>query len=208
MTSPNKQLWKDFSRDRKCASRETAPAHFIERVKERYGLDMTLEEYHALVNSKRYVGCFKKNDYNSIGVIKFKGIRIWCLYNNEYGLFTTALPPEVGTDSRAMATSCFAKAIHNVAFQVHDLILEELERERKDFSSIKEAALYYYSHSKFPSLSIDKYKHGILPTWRISSEIRRILNGDHSHVKLDVRRIAIETIVPEPSYNAHADLSE
>lgn len=201
--------WDQFSRDKAHERRETAPAHFIDRVKDRYGLDMTLEEYHALLASRKYLGYIKKNESNTIGVIKFKGARIWCLYNRDYKLFTTALPREVGTDSRTLVQSCFSRATRGIAFIIHDLVLEEISNERKEFDSIKDAAIYYFSNAKFPSSMIHKYKHGTVPVWKICSEIQRIMSGEHPYAKLSLgRSVTTETNPEEPSYNTHADLPE
>lgn len=200
--------WDALKERENKVKQETAPVHFIERLKERYDLDMTLEEYHALLASGTFIGYFKRTKLNSIGKVSFKGRDIWVLYNADCKLFTTVFTPNIETDSRAMVDTCFPRSSRHVAAQVHDFIMRELYTAPMDFPTVKDAALYYFGHCKLPNLLIRKYKFGLIPTWVICREIDRILRCEHPFAKIDLRRFVAETKQLEPAYEEHANSAE
>ncbi len=207
-TVDRRGAWDALNEREKKVKQVTAPIHFIERLKERYDLDMTHEEYHALLASKTFVGYFKRTEMNSIGKVQFKGVDIWALYNADCKLFTTAFTPTIETDSRAMVDTCFPRSSRHVAAQIHDIIVEELASETTDFPTRKDAAIYYLNNCKSPKLLIHRYVNGSVPTWLICREIDRIMRCQHPVVKIDLRRIEIATKKEEPAYDDHEDRAE
>jgi hypothetical protein len=203
-----KSMW--VAKDEKVAEikRLTAPIHFIARVKERYGVDMTQEEYHELLASGAYRGCFIKSTNATIGTINFKGVEIWCLYSTEHKLFLTALPSDIGTNSDAMVQACFSRALRPMANVIHTLIRKELWKETAVFSTDRDAGIYYFSQTKVPTLLMHRHKHGVIPTYMISKEIKRVLNNAHPFIKIGLERRRDETIDEPSAYNEHEDSSE
>lgn len=187
---------------------QTAPLHFIERVKERYGIDMSLDEYYELLASGAYLGHYRKSSQTSVGVVPFKGVDIWCMYSSKNKLFLTALPAKVGTESRSMVEAVFSRSLRAMAMTIHDHIMNELKTERVDFDSCRDAALYYFSNTRFPRLLMYRFKFGNLPNRLICSEVNRIIRGDHKFAKIALEKKPRVTIDHESSYQEHEDSSE
>src|SRR5450631_410952 len=93
---------------------KNAPIHFAERLKERYGIVITEEEYFELLKLK-FQGLFKKSDTATFGFITYDNTIIYVLKNTVVHLFTTALPPETGTDIKSLIEACFPRPSRNVA---------------------------------------------------------------------------------------------
>lgn len=194
MTSIAKDKWTANDEAQAAIKRVTSPSHFIERLKERYDLDMTPEEYHALLAGKTYVGLFDRGAAHSVGTVMFKGVKVWCLYNRVLHLFTTCFPPDVETNSSSMLMACFSRGSRPVATALHEVIAEELHDARMEFSSLKEASLHYYRNSKMPKLLVHQYRFGTVPIINVCKEIKHILKGHHRFVKLDLKVVGREKI--------------
>ena len=183
-----KDRWDELDEQARAVKMVTSPQHVIDRVKERYDLDMTLEEYHALLASKTFRTKFKKNWYVSIGIVPFKEKSLWLVYNRLYTLFTTALPPVIEHDVEEMAAACFSRAVRPVALTVLAAVQEELGSARRDFSTNKEAALHYIATSPIPMLLMNQFKHGTPAPWVICGVVKNIITGKHDQAGLGLVR--------------------
>ena len=153
---------------------EEIQLHFIDRLKERYGIEMTMEEYNN-IPFKDFRGFYKKSWTRVIGILNFKGNRIWCLYNNEYSYFLTVYPPNVETDIYETIRMCFSKNVRELAYRIYYEIKHEIENEIKNFESDKEAAIYFFNNCKFPNILIMLFKNKPMKNITICQIIRRII---------------------------------
>ena len=139
---------------------------------------------------KIYRGIFCVNDYNSIGILNLNGIDIICIYSIKHHLFKTALPKEVASDIEFAIFACFKRTIRPIATMIYDDIKAEMNSVRKDFDTIKDAAIYYMQHSKYPAIQIELFKTGNVSTFRVCHQIQRIVEGRHRTVRLAIEKIA------------------
>lgn len=163
--------------------------HFIQRVKERYNIEISIKEYNLLLNNKinrKFKGVYSKNSNNTLGVLKFKGIDVWVLYNSRLKLFLTAYPPIIAEDTNEMITACFSRPVRYIARELYKIILNELNLERIDFNSDKDAAIHYFNNCRFSTLLIDKYKKGNIHPIKFCNEISKILYGEHPKVSINI----------------------
>jgi len=169
---------------------KSASVHFIERLKERYSIDFSIDEYNSLLNSKgrEYKGMYTKNANCTLGILKLEGKDVWTLYNNRFKLFLTALPPIIADDINEMIVACFPRPVRHISHELYRIISNELNSERIDFDTDKDAAIYYFEKCNYPTLLIDKYKHGYLPPIRFCNEIHKILEGTHPKVSISLIR--------------------
>lgn len=164
--------------------------HFIERLFERYGIKISEKEYNELcVPYKVFHGAFSKNRRKTIGWIYIKGEKVWVLRDGELQRLATVYPPSVEFSDTEMIRSCFGGAARAAAMTIYRAYKRESEQVSKiKFDSIKDAALYFFSKTRFAPLHIDKYKHGSARTIKVSVIINKILCGTSEHTELVVRR--------------------
>jgi hypothetical protein len=162
---------------------ENSRLHFITRLSERYGIVITEQEYNNLLEENDLKVIFKRNYNASIGTITIQRIKVWVIYSCVRHLFTTAIPKSIEIDINELFYACFSKPVRNVANELYQLILIELNNERKDFDSKKDAAIYYYEHCSFSDLLIEKFKHGNVRPIKICHVIKKIIEGTHERVK-------------------------
>ncbi len=169
--------------------------HFIQRLFERYAITLTGEEYdelHSMPNRQKqriWRGCFLNGYSTSIGILKLKGMEVVCVYDSKNHVFRTALPIETAHSVESAILACFKKQQHAVAFLVYEKIKVELQNECKDFDNIKDAAMYYYENSNYPSLLISCFKHGKFDAFAVCRQIQKIIDGTHSKVRLTLEKI-------------------
>lgn len=169
-----------------------AKEHFISRLRERYDYRITEDYYDEIIFSIRekiynksckFQGKFKKSGTATLGLLEIEDKEIWCIYNSRLGLLTTAMPPNIENNIYEMIQSCFSRPIRPIAYKIYEEIDKELKLERTDFSTIKDAAMYYYEKSIFTSILIAKYKNNISPL-RICHTIRSIIDDKHHSISL------------------------
>ncbi len=85
---------------------------------------------------------------------------------------------------------CFRSIEKPVAYLILGKIKEELQKECRSFDSIKDAAIYYYANSDYPSLLIECFKHGRMSTFMICNQIKKIMEGTHKKVRLTLEKIS------------------
>ena len=173
---------------------QSASLHFAERIKERYSIDFSVEEYNSLLKPKgrKYKGMYTKNAHCTLGILKLKGRDVWTLYNNRFKLFLTVYPPVIADDINEMIVACFARPVRYVAYELYRMISNEINSERIDFDTDKDAAIYYFEKCNYSTLLIDKYKHGYLHPIRFCNEISKILEGSHPKVSISlISRVSV-----------------
>lgn len=170
--------------------------HFIERLKERYDIDITEKQYNELCNLKtsKYKGILSKSSNSTIGIAKIKNQEVWVLYNSKTKCFSTCYPSDIETNIESAFRASFGSVVRRIAKVIFDAYL--LEKENlPTFEEIKDAALYYFNNTMFPQLHIESFKHGSVSNMKIMQQINRILNNSHPHVKIDVRKKTAEEVL-------------
>lgn len=178
----NKEFYRKYTK-----SIDETKAHFIERVLERYGVALSDEDYFYL--NGKFKGLYKRGNCKTIGYLQMDGYKIWCMYSSEEHLLTTALPSEVGSDFKALLRSYFGRTIMPIVLIIYEYYLNELNTVKKDFSSLKEAAIYYHNNTSFPAIHIWNFKkedREIAKNHKLFSEIKHILHGTSKRLKLTV----------------------
>lgn len=165
--------------------------HFIERLLERYSIQLSDGQYEKFCNPSRFKGLISKNSTKTIGYIIIKGVKVFVLYNTQLKCYVSCYPADVEHNMASAFRCCFGPAIRRVAFIILWQYMEEV-KSLPTFKTIKDAALYYFEHTMFPQLHIDKYKHGKVEPLRVMLQINRILNNKNPQVKLTVRKATKE----------------
>jgi hypothetical protein len=165
---------------------ESANVHFCERIKDRYGIDFTANDYYSLTHTKKYQGKFSKNTHLTVGILTLRNQKIWALYNNKYKLFLTVYPKIIEMDVGQMIRACFPKALLPIANDIFLFIKREINSARVDFLNDKDAAIYYFNECNFSTLLIEKFKYGEPSTIKYCNEIKKIIEGTHRKAKLSV----------------------
>lgn len=167
--------------------------NFVARLKERYGIVLSLNDYFELIQNMKVEFFCSINKFNSFGKIIINNEDVFVLYNKEMKLLATAQPRSVMNNSREMIVATFIPKMREYAYKIHDIILEEIEGERFDFETQKEAALYYFKTCSFPGLLIDKYKSGTVKPLDVILLIKKILTLEHplpnrlKHLNLQIK---------------------
>lgn len=161
--------------------------HFSERLKERYGLEITEDDYKLL--PKKFKGVFRKNARRTVGCAYIDGRRVWCLLDVDHKCMSTCYPPDIEEDVDSAIRACFGEQLRVIATMIYETYRHERDTVRKDFETEKEAALHYFEHCMFPTLHIDLCKKGSVPMFKIMHKIRGILDGESFTAKLAVVKI-------------------
>ena len=165
--------------------------HFIERLKDRYELTISNNEYEQLCKPHGvFHGVFGKQRRKTIGWLIIKGIKVWVLRDGEISRLATCYPPAVEHSDTEMIRACFSGMSRRVAIQIYRLYLKEaIGVSKMEFNSIKEAAIFFFTKTYFAPLHIDKYKHGNVATIKICIVINKILIGNSEYVELSLKKI-------------------
>lgn len=171
-------------------SKEEQISHFMERLEERYELTMTRQEYDELCNPHGiFHGVFPKQRSKTLGWIEFKQTKIWVLRDGETGLLCTCYPPSIEYSNMEMLRSCFSGTLRKIAFQIYkSYISESVKISKIEFNSVKEAAIYFFTKTKFAPLHINKFKNGSVKTHKIASFIKNVITGQSEYISLQVRK--------------------
>lgn len=173
--------------------------HFILRLKQRYDLDMTTEEYYSFIEQirlnhnhktdRKYFGIYKRKKGKSIGYVFFKDTKIWVMYDTTYKLLITAYPNNIDTDISQTIQSCFTKEIRPIAHLIYDDIQKEIKKISKlKFEIGKEAYKYYALNTKYPSVHILLNKGITLDFFKVCHSIDSILCSKAKTVKFCLKR--------------------
>jgi hypothetical protein len=160
--------------------------HFRERLRERYDLAVTDEEYAGL--SDKFHGIFKKNNYRTVGYVVIEGKTVWCLYFNSMQCMATCYAEEMIKDEYQLLRVCFGRALLPIATKVYEAYLREVTNVPLDFGTTKEAAIFYFSYTLFPTLHIDRYKYGNVYLFKIMNQVKRVLENTSPYIELTVLR--------------------
>ena len=137
-------------------SYEDTREHFIERLKERYNLDMTNDEYDKIASEKDYKFLIKKSRDGNVGIINFKNTEVYIFYNVTRKIPATALTPL--NDELDFIMTVFGKRLQHIAATIYNSILDEMKPHlEKKFENTKEAAIYYHNNSPFANFLVQKY---------------------------------------------------
>lgn len=162
--------------------------HFIERLLERYNIEISTDEYDSLL-SERFHGVFTKRGHKTIGWMIIKGVKVWVLRHKDDATLPTCYPPDVEHSQESMIRACFSGLSRRTAFLIYNLYIKEDKRVSKlKFDTVKDAAIYFFGKTKFAPLHIDKFKHGAIKTYRLANIIDNILIGTSTHVTLSLRK--------------------
>lgn len=165
----------------------SASTHFIERLNERYGIKITVDDYNSLLENGKYQGWYSKNASNSLGMLLVNDVKVMVLYSRRFGLYTTVYPAGIENSVEQLIVACFARPVRNVAYELYELIKYEIDKDKGNFDTIKDAAIHYFSKCNYPTLLIDLYKYGKIRPLMVCNEISKIIDGTHKRVSISVR---------------------
>jgi len=159
--------------------------HFEARLFERYGISLMEGEYETLCEIGQFQGVVSKSSNKTVGTINIRGRKVFVLYTSHLKCFCTCYPPDVETDLYSALRACFGSTIRKIAVSIYMEYLNEC-KSLPTFESQKDAAVYLFSNTMFPQMHIEKYKTGNINTLKFMNQINKIINGDHSHVKISL----------------------
>jgi hypothetical protein len=173
--------------------------HFILRLKERYGLDMTDEEYYSLNErikasnnnkiNREFQGVFKRKRGKSIGYIFFKETKVWVMYDTTYKILITTYPSNVDTDISQCIQSCFSKELRDIAHLIYnDMFKEQKKMSKLKFESDKEAFKHFALNTKYPSLHILLFRGKELDLFKLCHSIKAVLCLKSKTVQLTLKK--------------------
>ncbi len=182
---------KDIVIVRRSNSAEDQRTHFIERLKERHEIMITEKEYDDLCNPYGiFHGVFAKQGKKTIGWLMIHNTKVWVLRDGATRLLATCYPASVEHSNTSMIRACFAGLSKFVAIQILQMYNKEaLAISKMKFESVKQAAIFFFGKTHFPTLHIDKYKYGSVATSKVCNLIRSIVTGESEHVKIYLRRV-------------------
>ena len=69
---------------------------------------------------------------------------------------------------------------------VLNVINKELSQVNTEFNTPKDMAEYCYKFNHFPSLIMDKYRHGSVNNFKICHQINKVIKGEHPTLEINV----------------------
>ncbi len=166
---------------------EEVRQHFIQRLFERREIVMTEDEYDEFMESD-IVLFHKMNGYTSLAHAKFKGEKIWFLYNKISRMRSTVYDKDIDLDDEKLIRCVFGKKLNEFALIIHKNIIEELKPHiEKKFDTRKEAAVYYFENSPFADLLMSVYSWGKWKPKDMVKNISKIIYNEHKLVKIDLK---------------------
>lgn len=160
--------------------------HFIERLKERYSIEISDEKYNYYV--EKFQGKFKKDSRKTIGFIFISDVKVWCLYFNDLKVLATCYPPEIETDIQELIHACLPISLRHIAIYIYDCYVHERNYLKIQFGSNKQAAKYYYSHTMFPSLHMMQFIYKSVDLFAIINKIKDIIFFRDGYCSLSLRQ--------------------
>lgn len=163
--------------------------HFIERLKERYELEITPEEYDNYCNSNNgtFHGFMTKNSLKTVGWIMMKGKKVYVLRRGEINCLATCYPPSVEFSYHQMLLACFSGKLRSIVRIIYRKYIQECQRiEGLTFPTAKEAWFYYSENTFFATLHIEKYKFGFVRTEKLAYQVDLLIKNKNEYVFLDL----------------------
>jgi len=162
--------------------------HFSERLKERYNLDIDVQEYLALSdNICAKNGLFSINENATLIRFEFKDTVIYGIYSKSEKLLITALPHDVESNLDQTLKACFKMSNFPIVSQLSKIIIGEINSYKYDFETDKDAAIHYFKDCNYPTLAIEKFKFSEIRNIKICHEIRKIIKCEHPRVELSLK---------------------
>lgn len=150
--------------------------HFQQRLKERYNLDITLDEYHEL-NAQELKIMYKLSANNKLGTLEFKGIEIIVIKYRQPTLLKTAL-----TSKQLMPAPLEAKKRGITRHMFHEdleILSKEVEKVKQIFIEMNDKRAYFVN------------KPGGYPDWMYSMAYFWDKTGHIKYRELIERQLAI-----------------
>lgn len=159
--------------------------HFLLRLKERYNIVLSDEEYNDIHHHKGFsfsktiehpiTNWVKISSNTSVIILKLKGKFILSIYSKRRGRFITALPWESYDDASRLVPKILKKSnLKELAIQKYNEILSICAKEYVDLGN-KKKNWYYYQKCTYPNLLMAEYK-GMLTVGNIYKKVLEILN--------------------------------
>lgn len=186
MSSDIKILSKKNSNDeRNFKTDEEIKIHFLLRLRERYNIYLSDDEYNDIHHYKGFgfskiieqpiINWVKISANTSVIIFKLKGKFILAIYSKRRGRFITALPWESYDDSSRLVPNVFKKSnLKEFAIQKYNEILSICAKEYVDLGN-KKKNWHYYQNCTYPNLLMAEYK-GSLTVGNIYKKVLEILN--------------------------------
>lgn len=159
--------------------------HFIARLKERYGVTITEQEYLEAI--KKFKQTYAKSSNKKIGYVYIKSIKVWVLYRKDDKLFLTAYPNNIETSWEGLIISCFPRANRKLATCLFNLYQEECKVIPR-FETIKEHAIYCFKNTIFPTVHMHKYVKKEF-RFKLMAKIKEVIQCKSPFLKLQPVRI-------------------
>lgn len=184
MSQDDNILSKKHSDDeRNFKSNEELKEHFISRLKERYDISLSDDEYNDIhtplgfPNSKVLEGnaihWIKISSNNSAFIIKIKGKFVFTIYSRRRGRFITALPWESYNDETRFVPKILKKLnLKELAIEKYNEILSLCAKEFVDLGSSKENWYHYKNKCLYSTLLMLEY-NGKLTMGNIYNQVVR-----------------------------------
>lgn len=185
MSSDIKILSKKNSNDeRNFKTDNEIKTHFLLRLKERYNIELSDEEYNDIHHYKGFgfskiieqpiINWVKISANTSVIIFKLKGKFILSIYSKRRGRFITALPWNSYDDSSRLVPNVFKKSnLKEFAIQKYNEILSTCAKEYVDLGN-KKTNWHYYQTCTYPNLLMAEYK-GSLTVGSIYKKVLEIL---------------------------------
>lgn len=169
MNSDIKILSKKNSNDeRNFKTDEEIKTHFLLRLKERYNIALSDEEYNDIHHYKGFgfskiieqpiINWVKISANTSVIIFKLKGKFILAIYSKRRGRFITALPWESYDDSSRLVPNVFKKSnLKEFAIQKYNEILSICAKEYVDLGSDTQN-WHHFQTCTYPHLLMAEYK--------------------------------------------------
>lgn len=167
---------------------EDHKSHFRQRLVERYSVHLLPEQYDELCKENNFQGVMSKTSTKTIGWVTIHRRDVCVLYDSKLKCFSTCYPPDVETDLFSAFRACFGMGMRRVAFAILYSYLQE-KKTIPSFESDKDAGLYLFSKTMFPTLHMAEHKYKTVPALSVMMQINRVINGDNPHVKITVQRV-------------------
>lgn len=170
--------------------------HFIERLRERHGIEITPGEYEQIRMPenifKNFRGMFKKNQYKTVGFLNIKENKVCVLYNRMCGgVLVTCYPGDCETDVDNVFACTFG--IRTSWRKIADIIYRKYKSEfylvkNLKFESKKEAWFFFTEHTAFAPAFMRHYVYGNVEPWYICNQIKNIILDRSPHARITVEK--------------------
>lgn len=170
-------------------SKEEIRQHFIERLMERHGIEIDELEYDNLCFNRNFQGLYAKTSNKTMGIININDKPVWVLRDGISDLFVTCYPSDVEQNIDSMFRSAFSIAQRPTVDVIYNEYVKERDSISHNFETDKDAAQYYFGNTMFSALHMDAFKYGKPRNIRVVHQVRSILDGTNTKLRLRVEPI-------------------